>query len=231
MCYIIAQCLGRRPRLRPRVTSLRGMGGPCRFSWGQDKVIWVQYLTERPGRKEPAVSGDWTHWRHGGRHQGTNCCAGFWFVLGSRIASWLPSFSVEVMHTTNILGITQASNSQLNAMVRAPDCCWELVRGQEGLRALGHMAVQCVWPCEFLSCLGGQQRFQGPPLSFRFPLSLLSLCLFPFSPSLYRMLNPGPCVFLANVLPLSFILGAFQELWFLVGEAACRHSKLICWCD
>lgn len=38
--------------------------------------------------------------------------------LGSRIASWLPSFSVEVMHTTNILGITQASNSQLNAMVR-----------------------------------------------------------------------------------------------------------------
>ncbi|KAI2578575.1 autocrine motility factor receptor, partial [Homo sapiens] len=36
--------------------------------------------------------------------------------LWSRIASWLPSFSVEVMHTTNILGITQASNSQLNAM-------------------------------------------------------------------------------------------------------------------
>lgn len=43
----------------------------------------------------------------------------FSFVLGSRIASWLPSFSVEVMHTTNILGIAQASNSQLNAMVRA----------------------------------------------------------------------------------------------------------------
>lgn len=36
---------------------------------------------------------------------------------GSRIASWLPSFSVEVMHTTSILGIAQASNSQLNAMV------------------------------------------------------------------------------------------------------------------
>lgn len=36
---------------------------------------------------------------------------------GSRIASWLPSFSVEVMHTTNILGIAQANNSQLNAMV------------------------------------------------------------------------------------------------------------------
>lgn len=37
---------------------------------------------------------------------------------GSRIASWLPSFSVEVMHTTNVLGIAQANNSQLNAMVR-----------------------------------------------------------------------------------------------------------------
>ncbi|CAB1322828.1 unnamed protein product [Coregonus sp. 'balchen'] len=35
----------------------------------------------------------------------------------SRIASWLPSFSVEVMHTTNILGnVQQANNSQLNAM-------------------------------------------------------------------------------------------------------------------
>ncbi|KAK6319921.1 hypothetical protein J4Q44_G00090280 [Coregonus suidteri] len=34
-----------------------------------------------------------------------------------RIASWLLSFSVEVMHTTNILGIVQqANNSQLNAM-------------------------------------------------------------------------------------------------------------------
>lgn len=43
---------------------------------------------------------------------------GDFLFLGSRIASWLPSFSVEVMHTTNILGITQASNSQLNAMVR-----------------------------------------------------------------------------------------------------------------
>ncbi|XP_076120743.1 E3 ubiquitin-protein ligase AMFR isoform X1 [Alosa pseudoharengus] len=35
---------------------------------------------------------------------------------GSRIASWLPSFSVEVMHTTNVLGIVQANNSQLNTM-------------------------------------------------------------------------------------------------------------------
>ncbi|XP_072236404.1 E3 ubiquitin-protein ligase AMFR-like isoform X1 [Leuresthes tenuis] len=37
-------------------------------------------------------------------------------LSGSRIASWLPSFSVEVMHTTNILGIAQANNSQLTAM-------------------------------------------------------------------------------------------------------------------
>ncbi|XP_048371702.1 E3 ubiquitin-protein ligase AMFR isoform X1 [Sphaerodactylus townsendi] len=40
----------------------------------------------------------------------------FFHFDGSRIASWLPSFSVEVMHTTNILGIAQASNSQINAM-------------------------------------------------------------------------------------------------------------------
>ncbi|KAJ8407880.1 hypothetical protein AAFF_G00269240 [Aldrovandia affinis] len=41
----------------------------------------------------------------------------FFHFDGSRIASWLPSFSVEVMHTTNILGIaSQANNSQLNAM-------------------------------------------------------------------------------------------------------------------
>lgn len=38
-------------------------------------------------------------------------------LAGSRIASWLPSFSVEVMHTTNILGMAQANNSQLMAMV------------------------------------------------------------------------------------------------------------------
>lgn len=43
---------------------------------------------------------------------------GDFLLPGSRIASWLPSFSVEVMHTTNILGIAQASNSQLNVMVR-----------------------------------------------------------------------------------------------------------------
>ncbi|XP_067104991.1 E3 ubiquitin-protein ligase AMFR [Osmerus mordax] len=40
----------------------------------------------------------------------------FFHFDGSRIASWLPSFSVEVMHTTNLLGIAQANNSQLNAM-------------------------------------------------------------------------------------------------------------------
>ncbi|XP_041643889.1 E3 ubiquitin-protein ligase AMFR-like isoform X2 [Cheilinus undulatus] len=40
----------------------------------------------------------------------------FFHFDGSRIASWLPSFSVEVMHTTNILGMAQANNSQLMAM-------------------------------------------------------------------------------------------------------------------
>ncbi|KAI5626955.1 E3 ubiquitin-protein ligase AMFR, partial [Silurus asotus] len=40
----------------------------------------------------------------------------FFHFDGSRIASWLPSFSVEVMHTTSILGIAQVNNSQLNAM-------------------------------------------------------------------------------------------------------------------
>ncbi|KAJ7312156.1 hypothetical protein JRQ81_006500 [Phrynocephalus forsythii] len=40
----------------------------------------------------------------------------FFHFDGSRIASWLPSFSVEVMHTTSLLGIAQTSNSQLNAM-------------------------------------------------------------------------------------------------------------------
>ncbi|TSM52249.1 E3 ubiquitin-protein ligase AMFR [Bagarius yarrelli] len=40
----------------------------------------------------------------------------FFHFDGSRIASWLPSFSVEVMHTTNILSIAQVNNSQLNTM-------------------------------------------------------------------------------------------------------------------
>ncbi|XP_042561405.1 E3 ubiquitin-protein ligase AMFR-like [Clupea harengus] len=40
----------------------------------------------------------------------------FFHFDGSRIASWLPSFSVEVMHTTNMLSIAQANNSQLNSM-------------------------------------------------------------------------------------------------------------------
>lgn len=75
-------------------------------------------------------------------------CAGFSFVLGSRIASWLPSFSVEVMHTTNILGITQASNSQLNAMVRlAP--CFRWVSNQRG-RPDGKARAACVTPLVLL---------------------------------------------------------------------------------
>ncbi|XP_030649988.1 E3 ubiquitin-protein ligase AMFR [Chanos chanos] len=36
---------------------------------------------------------------------------------GSRIASWLPSFSVEVLHTTNVVTIPQAHIFQLHAMV------------------------------------------------------------------------------------------------------------------
>ncbi|XP_028812174.1 E3 ubiquitin-protein ligase AMFR [Denticeps clupeoides] len=40
----------------------------------------------------------------------------FFHFDGSRIASWLPSFSVEVMHTTNMLGFAPVNNSQLNAM-------------------------------------------------------------------------------------------------------------------
>ncbi|GAA6093211.1 autocrine motility factor receptor a [Tachysurus ichikawai] len=40
----------------------------------------------------------------------------FFHFDGSRIASWLPSFSVEVMHTTNILSIAQVNNSQLSTM-------------------------------------------------------------------------------------------------------------------
>lgn len=63
-----------------------------------------------------------THMVANVRGEASKTCAGFSFVSGSRIASWLPSFSVEVMHTTNILGITQASNSQLNAMVRSARC-------------------------------------------------------------------------------------------------------------
>uniref|UniRef100_A0A8C4Q336 E3 ubiquitin-protein ligase AMFR n=1 Tax=Eptatretus burgeri TaxID=7764 RepID=A0A8C4Q336_EPTBU len=41
----------------------------------------------------------------------------FFHFDGSRFASWLPSFSVEVTHTSRILGVHAASNSQLNAMI------------------------------------------------------------------------------------------------------------------
>lgn len=69
------------------------------------------------------------------------CCLS---VSGSRIASWLPSFSVEVMHTTNILGITQASNSQLNAMVRTAGCSEKRVSdGKEG--RLDTHALKATW--------------------------------------------------------------------------------------
>ncbi|KAM3870213.1 E3 ubiquitin-protein ligase AMFR [Diretmus argenteus] len=42
----------------------------------------------------------------------------FFHFDGSRFASWLPSFSVEVMATTSILGIAPANHSQFNAMAQ-----------------------------------------------------------------------------------------------------------------
>ncbi|XP_071316650.1 E3 ubiquitin-protein ligase AMFR-like [Trachinotus anak] len=42
----------------------------------------------------------------------------FFHFDGSRIASWLPSFSVEVMATTNFLGITPTNPSQFNSMAQ-----------------------------------------------------------------------------------------------------------------
>ncbi|XP_051239468.1 E3 ubiquitin-protein ligase AMFR-like [Dicentrarchus labrax] len=40
----------------------------------------------------------------------------FFHFDGSRIASWLPSFSVEVMATTNFLGVAAINPSQINTM-------------------------------------------------------------------------------------------------------------------
>uniref|UniRef100_S4RML2 CUE domain-containing protein n=1 Tax=Petromyzon marinus TaxID=7757 RepID=S4RML2_PETMA len=40
----------------------------------------------------------------------------FFHFDGSRIASWLPSFSVEVMHSSNLIGLPAVTNSQLNTM-------------------------------------------------------------------------------------------------------------------
>ncbi|XP_022620343.1 E3 ubiquitin-protein ligase AMFR-like [Seriola dumerili] len=42
----------------------------------------------------------------------------FFHFDGSRIASWLPSFSVEVMATTNFLGIAPTNPSQINTMAQ-----------------------------------------------------------------------------------------------------------------
>ncbi|KAM9351965.1 E3 ubiquitin-protein ligase AMFR [Symphorus nematophorus] len=42
----------------------------------------------------------------------------FFHFDGSRIASWLPSFSVEVMATTNFLGVAPTSPSQINTMAQ-----------------------------------------------------------------------------------------------------------------
>ncbi|XP_061429078.1 E3 ubiquitin-protein ligase AMFR [Lethenteron reissneri] len=40
----------------------------------------------------------------------------FFHFDGSRIASWLPSFSVEVMHSSNLIGLPPVTNSQINTM-------------------------------------------------------------------------------------------------------------------
>ncbi|XP_070763731.1 E3 ubiquitin-protein ligase AMFR [Enoplosus armatus] len=42
----------------------------------------------------------------------------FFHFDGSRIASWLPSFSVEVMATTNFLGVAPTNSSQINTMAQ-----------------------------------------------------------------------------------------------------------------
>ena len=97
------------------------------------------------------------------RREASQTRAGFLFVSGSRIASWLPSFSVEVMHTTNILGITQASNSQLNAMVRSAHCFQKELINQEGRRSWRVCAV-CVTQLVSL-CSGKTTVFSGASYS------------------------------------------------------------------
>ncbi|XP_034445161.1 autocrine motility factor receptor a isoform X1 [Hippoglossus hippoglossus] len=56
----------------------------------------------------------------------------FFHFDGSRIASWLPSFSVEVMATTNFLGIAPTTPSQINAM------------GQQIQEMFPHVPVQLI---------------------------------------------------------------------------------------
>lgn len=201
-----------------------------KISWSGSST-WQESLVERSLQWVAIVSRGTEHidW-HGGQAPGHSLLC--WILTCFRIpdCELAPEFfswsDAHYQHSWYHAG------EQLPAE-RHGKSSWLLLRtsvwsgGPEGSGT--HVCAVCVRPCEFLSCLGGQQRFQGPPLSFRFLLSLLSLCLFPFPPSLYRKLNPGPCISLANVLPLSFILGVFQELWFLVGEAAYRHNKLLCW--
>ena len=115
-------------------------------------------LGQRPGAKEALASSD-TDTRRGA----SQTCTGFSFVSGSRIASWLPSFSVEVMHTTNILGITQASNSQLNAMVRSARCFQKELINQDGRRSWRACAV-CVTQLDSL-CSGKTTGFSGASCS------------------------------------------------------------------
>ncbi|XP_060923813.1 E3 ubiquitin-protein ligase AMFR-like isoform X2 [Limanda limanda] len=81
--------------------NISGDGGPAR---GQPQAAGMAD-NAGPGGAAPEARPHINHHNH------------FFHFDGSRIASWLPSFSVEVMHTTNILGIAQANNnSQLMAM-------------------------------------------------------------------------------------------------------------------
>ncbi|PNI63908.1 AMFR isoform 6, partial [Pan troglodytes] len=92
----------------------------CNVEFVGTRTIYVWLETWRPGL-QLQLQRSWLSTMTTVPSVGTPCrlrgnCPADIFSTRSRIASWLPSFSVEVMHTTNILGITQASNSQLNAM-------------------------------------------------------------------------------------------------------------------
>lgn len=69
---------------------------------------------------------------------------------------------VEVMHTTNILGITQASNSQLNAMVGALTAFRRslLIRRKEKLESVCVCVTRLV-----LLCSGKATEFSGASYS------------------------------------------------------------------
>ncbi|KAL4642193.1 E3 ubiquitin-protein ligase AMFR-like isoform X2 [Arapaima gigas] len=83
----------------------------CRMSLNISESNRVRDDHQRDPMDDNMVAGPGTD-----AHPHLNQHNHFFHFDGSRIASWLPSFSVEVMHTTNLLGMAQANNSQLNAM-------------------------------------------------------------------------------------------------------------------